>query len=367
MSSCPRVLSWRWCTRFGSQKTKFVYHDLDAAVLWGTRALKLATRLDDTEGVVCALEHIARGGVSGRQPTDGPRDKLEQALALAVEKWSARSTPAGRSILLVRCFAPGSAPPPHRVREYADAGLEYCVERGLETWRLYLARQAVPGWSSTLGHWERRDRVGWVGAARSTQRAPGRARVCVGRRSDWSERGAATPRDRSCSTAPAHTVVAATRAAGVDHAGRRRASRSGLADRRPCHRQRQVTDEGLALAPECREPWLDRRANLLAIADRGARIELPEARRRGSLIALSIAGEWGTSPRSSGQTSAVATKPRSRSPVADDETALRRAHNELQALGARPATAIAGGGSASEARGGATRAPRPGRLRMPRA
>jgi len=62
---------------------RFVYHDLDEAVRWGTRALELATRLDDTQGAASALENIGVAEFQGG--SDDGRQKLEQALALADE------------------------------------------------------------------------------------------------------------------------------------------------------------------------------------------------------------------------------------------------------------------------------------------
>jgi DNA-binding CsgD family transcriptional regulator len=238
---------------------------------------------------------------------------------------------AGRAfILLVRCCIrlrrPGAA------REYADAGLEYCVEQGLETWRLYLlaSRARV---ELNLGCWD--EASGSAALARRDPRSAPVVRV-------YASVALGLVRARRGDPAASHllddahtvvadsgqlewiTLVAAARAEAAwlvgDHAA-----------------VKQVTDEGLALALECQEPW--------SIAElaywrwlTGVQDELPEGE-MGLPYRLSIAGEWAQAAnlwRDIGcpYEAALALA------AADDEAALRRAHEELQALGARPAMAV---------------------------
>jgi DNA-binding CsgD family transcriptional regulator len=306
---------------------RFVYHDLDEAVRWGTRALELATRLDDPEGVVSALESIGAAEFQGG--SDDGREKLEQALALA-EKNGLREYAGRAFILLVRGCT--RLRRPTAAREYADAGLEYCVERGLETWRLYLlasgARVEV-----NLGRWDEASGSAAL-ALRDPRTAPVvRVYASVALGLVRARRGDPEASDL---LEDAHTVVAATgQLEWVTLVAAARAEAAWLAGDHAA--VKQVTDEGLALALERQEPW--------SIAElaywrwlSGVRDELPE----GNAVVpyrLSIAGEWTQAAKlwsdiGCPYEAALALA------AADDETALRRAHDELQALGARPAIAI---------------------------
>ena len=97
------------------------------------RALELARRLDDTEATVYALSNI--GAAELQAEIEDGLAKLEEALALALEH--DLHDYAGRAYFnIVRCATT------QRRFDLADAylgpGLEYCRERGLDTWRLYL-------------------------------------------------------------------------------------------------------------------------------------------------------------------------------------------------------------------------------------
>ncbi len=107
--------------------------DADGTVAWGERALELAERLDDVESLVYALINIGTvellaGGPEGIE-------KLERSLELA--RQAGLEEHAGRAFVALVWWAP-------RGRSYAvadrylESGLEYCDERGLDLWRLYL-------------------------------------------------------------------------------------------------------------------------------------------------------------------------------------------------------------------------------------
>jgi DNA-binding CsgD family transcriptional regulator/tetratricopeptide (TPR) repeat protein len=306
---------------------QFVYHDLDEAVRWGARALELATRLDNTEGVVSALENI--GAAEFQSGSDAGRKKLEQALALA-EKNGLREYAGRAFILLVRCCT--RLRRPTAAREYADTGLEYCVERGLETWRLYLlaSRARV---DANLGRWDEASGSAAL-ALRDPRSAPVvrvYASVALGLvRARRGDPGASELLEE------AHTVVAATgQLEWITLVAAARAEAAWLAS--DYSTVTEVTDDGLALALECQEPW--------SIAElaywrwlSGVRDELPEEK---AVVPyrLSIAGEWARAAKlwrgiGCPYEAALALA------AADDEAALRRAHDELQPLGARPAIAI---------------------------
>jgi tetratricopeptide (TPR) repeat protein len=112
---------------------RMAVEDLEQATAWGRRALALAQGLDDIEGIVYALANI--GAAELQTGSDDGRMKLEQALSLAQEH--GLEDYAGRTFLNVVVWA-------LRCREldladaYLEPGLQYCRERGLDTWRLYL-------------------------------------------------------------------------------------------------------------------------------------------------------------------------------------------------------------------------------------
>ncbi|HEX4760832.1 MAG TPA: AAA family ATPase [Thermoleophilaceae bacterium] len=107
--------------------------DSEATLAWAERALELADRLDDAEARVYALINIGTIELLAGAPEAVPR--LEQSLRLAQE--AGLEEHAGRAFVALSWWSP-------RGRSYAaadrylDAGLEYCSERGVDLWRLYL-------------------------------------------------------------------------------------------------------------------------------------------------------------------------------------------------------------------------------------
>jgi DNA-binding CsgD family transcriptional regulator/tetratricopeptide (TPR) repeat protein len=112
---------------------RMVVEDVQETILWGQRALDVAQSIHDTEAIVYALTNI--GAAEFDAGFDDGRLKLERALTLALshglEDYAGRAFPT-----IVRCAV--------RQRRfdlattYLEPGLEYCAERGLDTWRLYL-------------------------------------------------------------------------------------------------------------------------------------------------------------------------------------------------------------------------------------
>ena len=106
--------------------------DVDGAVAWNARALDLAERLGDTEAIVYARTNF--GAIEFL--TGLGTETLERALEVGRE--AGLHEPVGRLFInlvwwpLLRdrklAFAAG----------YLEAGLEYCGERGLDVWRLFL-------------------------------------------------------------------------------------------------------------------------------------------------------------------------------------------------------------------------------------
>jgi DNA-binding CsgD family transcriptional regulator/tetratricopeptide (TPR) repeat protein len=104
----------------------------DETIAWGTRAIDLAESLDDAEALVYALTNIGTVELlAGEQNAD----KLNRCLELARQR--GLDEHAGRAFVALTWWSP-------RGRSYAAAdhflgpGLEYCTERGLDLWRLYL-------------------------------------------------------------------------------------------------------------------------------------------------------------------------------------------------------------------------------------
>jgi DNA-binding CsgD family transcriptional regulator len=105
----------------------------DDALAWATRALALGERIGDAEASVYALLNVGAAEVIGGDPSG--HGTLERAVAQAVA--AGFEEHVGRAYVNLVWWAP-------RDRSYvrADrwlaAGLEYCGERGLDLWRLYL-------------------------------------------------------------------------------------------------------------------------------------------------------------------------------------------------------------------------------------
>jgi DNA-binding CsgD family transcriptional regulator len=103
------------------------------SVLWGERALKLADSLDDTEVRADALINIANARYVGGAP--GGRDQLVRCVELSRE--AGLDEQAGRALVSLVWGATGRRE--YAVAdEYLECGLEFVESRGLELFRLYL-------------------------------------------------------------------------------------------------------------------------------------------------------------------------------------------------------------------------------------
>ena len=122
--------------------------DAEGAVSWAQRALDLAEQLGDVEARV--YSHINLGYIdylAGR-PEGNPT--LERALKQAQD--AGLDEHAGRAFVGLTWYAPRRKW--YRLADrYIDSGLDYCTERGLDLWRLYLlaymARRDLD-----LGRWD---------------------------------------------------------------------------------------------------------------------------------------------------------------------------------------------------------------------
>jgi ATP/maltotriose-dependent transcriptional regulator MalT len=114
--------------------------EIDAAIVWGERAIALAQTLDDTEVLVHALNNV--GSARFKTGNEQGRVELERSLALAraagLEEHVARAlTNLSWNALRARDLA-------HAETYFAD-GIAYVTEHDLDSWLLYML-----GWRSFL-------------------------------------------------------------------------------------------------------------------------------------------------------------------------------------------------------------------------
>jgi DNA-binding CsgD family transcriptional regulator len=325
---------------------RMAVQDLHRAVTWGTRALELARDLDDEEALVYALTNIGTAEFQAGLREGLP--KQEQALELAQRH--GLEDYAGRAFMsIVRCAVEQRNF--ELADEYLERGMAYCNERGLDTWRLYLlgfrSRVELDG-----GRWEEA-----IASAEAILRDPrsapvprGVALITLGlvrtRRGD-PEAAVPLAEEHALATPTEEPVrigwIAAARAEAAWVAG----------DHAAVLRE---TEGALSLARQRHQPWL---VGELAcwrwragVRDRVARGAAAEP------YALSLAGEWaraGERWREIGcpYEAALALAD------ADQEQPLRQAHDELQALGARPVAAIVARKLRERGARGVPRGPRP--------
>ena len=224
------------------------------------RALKLSRSLGDTEAEVYALSNMAAAEFRTNQ--DEGRLRLEAALELAQRH--GHEELAGLTFSRLVMF-------PVRYRRFDIAqthlvdGLQYCAERGLDTFRLYLlgyrARLQLE-----LGHWnEAADSAALVlRDSRSAQLARTWALATLGLlRTRRGDAEASAPLEEA--HAMVHPTFELDRIAQVDAA---RAEAAWLAGDQDA--VAQITDAALALAVDRRDSWAARRAHMLAAPSRHA-------------------------------------------------------------------------------------------------
>jgi DNA-binding CsgD family transcriptional regulator len=306
---------------------RMVVDDIGEAVAWGQRALELARSLGDTEAEAYALSNI--GAAEFRSNSAEGHLKLEAALALAQRQGIEEF--AGLTLNRLVMF-------PVRFRrfdlvgEHLEEGLEYCAERGLDTFGLYLigsrARMELD-----LGRWENAaDSAGIVlRDPRSAPLARTWALATLGllraRRGD-SEASAALDEAHEM----VHLTFELDRIAQVDGA---RAEAAWLAGDHDA--VAGITDVAFALAVDRQEPWAV--GELAYWRWRAGVNDEVAAGLAAEPYGASISGDWRKATelwRKIGcpYEAALALAD------SDDEEPLRQALDELRALGAAPAAAI---------------------------
>ena len=315
---------------------RMVVQDAKGADKWGSRALAVAEQLNDIEALVYALTNI--GSAQLDRGEDSGHDTLERALELAQQHHL--EDHAGRifNALTMRLLTTMRPMRRRRLSECESqlaAGLAYCRERGLDTWRLYLETCSAL-LQLDYGHW---DEAADGGASvlrdpHSASVARNLALIVCGlvhaRRGDAAAAGAQLGEARTLAQSTEELMrIGPSAAAGAELAWLN-------AD---LEKVVEVTESALALAVDRAVPWV---VGELAVWRwrAGAHDQLPA-----DLVAepygLSIGGDWSNAAERWREIrcpyeAALALAD------ADDEAALRQAFEELQALGARPAAAIVG-------------------------
>jgi DNA-binding CsgD family transcriptional regulator/tetratricopeptide (TPR) repeat protein len=325
--------------------------DAERALVWGTRARELAGRLDDPEALVYALTTIGAVDLLAERPEGA--EQLERSVELA--RTLGLDDHAGRALINLVWW-------PLRLRSYdlagrhLEVGLEYCGERGLDLWRLFL-----------------------IACRAGIELAQGR----------WTEAGEsataalADPRTWPVPRVFALTVLALVRARRGDP-GVRPALEEALALAEPTGELQRIapvasaraevawlagdhaavaaaTTTALQLAVSRRAPWV---VGELACWRRRAGIDEAIPDGIAEPYAHELRGEWAPAAELWERLGCPYEAALARA-HADDEQALRRALSELQRLGARPAAAIVARRLRGRGARGVPRGPRPSTERNP--
>ena len=318
---------------------------------WGTRALELAERLEETQIATQALINIGTLEWLAGRPEG--LETLERTLAQA--RSAGLDEEAGRACVNI-CWAA------IRQRSYAVAGrylewgLEYSSERGLELWRVYtLAHRAVAElgrgrWNEALESAELvlRQRLPSTAPRSLAYTVIGLVRARRGEPEAWTALDKALALVEATAELQRRAPVAAARAEAAWLEGRA----DGVVE---------ATALAWELALSREAPWV---VGELACWRRRAGLEEEIAQPMAEPYALQTAGDWAAaaqcwraigSPYEAAQALAGA----------DDEDALREGLTALQSMGARPAAAIVARRLRARGVRGLPRGPRAGTRQNP--
>ena len=299
--------------------------DVDGALSWGTRALELGEQLGDTEILVHSLNNVGTMEVLAGRP--GGREKLERSLALAEE--AGLDDHVGRAYIHFGWAMTRTRTYP--LQDRLDAGLEFCGERGLDLWWLYMLAYRARG-ELDQGHWDEAvDSAAFVLRQRRDAymlRILGLVVLALvrARRGDpdiWSPLDEALALGQPSGDLQHLAPVVAARAEAAWLEGR-------------ADTVAEATQAVFELAVRRESPWV---AGELAYWrwQAGIREEVPSC--AAAPYALQIAGDW---VGAADLWTEIGCPYEAALALADgdDEETLRRAHDELQHLGAQPAAAI---------------------------
>ncbi len=325
--------------------------DAEQALVWGSRAHELAERLGDDEALVYALTNVGAVDLLAERPEG--TETLERSVELARELGLEEH--AGRALINLAWW-------PLRLRSYElagrhlEVGLEYCGERGLDLWRLFLIACRA-GVELAQGRWgEAGESAAFALADPRTWPVPRVFALTVlalvrARRGDP---GVRPPLEEAL--ALAEPTGELQRIAPVATA---RAEVGWLAGDREA--VAVATTTALRLAVTRRAPWV-----VGELAGWRRRVGIDEAipGEVAEPYALQLAGEWAPAAELWERLGCPYEAALARAD-ADDEQALRQALTELQRLGARPAAAIVARRLRARGARGLPRGPRPSTERNP--
>jgi DNA-binding CsgD family transcriptional regulator/tetratricopeptide (TPR) repeat protein len=339
-----RELAWAYATQAFLRMHR---SDADGARAWGTRAIELAESIGETDIVVHALISIGTTAAAAGWPNG--REELERSLQLGLANRLGHHPPEGLEGLphplavvpvardrqvgraynnlascakLARDYARGD--------RYLEAGLRYCVEHGLDLWRLDLLTNRA-GAALERGRFaDAAEDAAYV--LRETHYAGGRnvegLRVLALVRARRGDPGVPELLDEALSLSSPSQLqsrgpVAAARAEVAWLEGR-------MGD------VAGETEEALELALRRKSPWL---IGELACWRRRAGIAEPLDDGAAEPFACSLRGDWRSA---ADHWTGLGCPYEAALALADgdEEEPLRRALAELQRLGARPAAAI---------------------------
>ncbi len=124
---------------------------------WASKAISVAERIDDSKiklhaSIILGDNALMRGREEGRTILE---ECLDQALEWSMDEYAARTyTNLGCSLVELRQYQDGE--------KYLREGIDFCAERDLDSWRVYMA-----GWLARAlfeqGHWEEAcEMASWV-------------------------------------------------------------------------------------------------------------------------------------------------------------------------------------------------------------
>jgi DNA-binding CsgD family transcriptional regulator/tetratricopeptide (TPR) repeat protein len=320
-----------------------------AGFLWDVdmsqRALELAEGMDDTEIVARTLAFL--GFAESLRGVSGGVEKLTRALELASRAGLSEQVGNTFSLLGLAFLHTRSRASEN---QYLDEGIRYCSEHGLELFRLYLLAYRARS-ELDRGQWE--DAATTAEAVVRVPRASTMprtiAQVVLGLvRARRGDPGHAPPLDEAWSLSEQTDEslrfgpAAAARAEAAWLQGRNEAVAG-------------VTEKALELATRERLPWM---IGELASWRRRAGIEESLSDQAAEPYALQFAGEWARAAQLWTDLGCPYEAALSLAD-ADEEEPLRRALDELQHLGARPAATIVARRLRVRGATGLPRGPRP--------
>jgi DNA-binding CsgD family transcriptional regulator len=316
------------------------------AIRWGRRAMALAEQVADSEALIHAMNNV--GAAEFSRGLDGGREKLERSILLAKE--AGLPNEAGKAYVNLQAML-------SRQREWllidrlGESGIDYCREHGLDAWLGYLM------WGKAEGHLVRGQWSDAAEAATSMLANPqdgvigprfgGRVILALVR----ARRG-----DPGCWPLLDEALDLADGTGELQYLATVAVARAEAAwlDGRPDAIAAE-TDRAFTLAIELDEP--SALGELALWRWRAGLLTDPPARAE-ELFREQIAGE---SERVAEIRATQGCRYEAALALADadDEAALRRAHDELRKLGAAPAAAIVARRLRERGARGVRRGPRP--------